>query len=439
MLFRPVRRPAGLALRYVTGVLIVLAGTLALVVALLQPERSAFLPLALAISAAALIASAAGLLIGWWGRSARAPGLRALLGTGALLVAVLTFLNVWLPAQRGLAGADDPALITLLALFVAGMAAATGLYLAATVTLELGALARAAAALQAGNLAARVETGAGGEIGALAATLNQMAAQLEAAQANEREVEQLRRDLVSMVGNDVRAPLAAVQAMLEALNSGVDDPATVERALRSMGREVGAVTRLADDLHAIAQIDAGSLRPETRVVALAALISEALARIGVQAFEKNVALHGETGPGVDPVACDPALVARVLDHLLQNALRYTPPLGQVRVSALATPPGFVQVTVADTGPGIPSGELSAIFNRFYRVEKKSKRGAAGAGLGLAIAQGIVQAHGGSIRAESGRGPGARIVFTLPKGVAAPRPARPTTPGAGNPLTGRQSR
>ncbi len=440
MVMRPMRRPGGLAMRLCAGVLLALALTLALYVATLQPTQAELRTMALLLSGVALAALAGGLLLTSWGWPARVLTLRWLLVAGTLLSCALAFGGVWAAAQRLFSNPGDMALTGLLLTFAAGICATLGLTLAALVGGSVGALDRAAQAVDDGNLAARVELPIGGELGALAATFNRMAGQLETVQQRQQETERLRRDLVGMVGSDLRAPLASVHAMLQALNDGaVEEPATATRSLRTMEREVAALAQLAANLHDVAQIDAGGLHLERRIVNLSDLISQALERFSVQAFEKNVALHGEVGPGVDPVACDPALVVRVLHNLMENALRYTPPLGQVRVSALATPPGFVQVTVADTGPGIPPGELSAIFNRFYRVERSSKRTPGNAGLGLAIAQGIVQAHGGSIRAESGRGPGARIIFTLPKGVAPQRAATGASPSAGNPLVARRSR
>jgi signal transduction histidine kinase len=444
MVIRPTRQPMGLALRFLIGVALVLTLTLALFVATMRPNLADFRAMTLFLSGTAIVSVLAGFVMYRWGLLGRSVGLWSALVGSYLLAAGLTFINVWVTARLMFISSHDLTLATLLLLFATGIAAALGLYLTASVADSITALDKAAQAIEQGTLNARVQVPAGGEVGDLAAAFNRMAAQLEAAQRKQHELEALRRDLIAMVGHDLRTPLASVRAMVEALADGVvQDPATVNRYLKTMDRDIGALTVLVNDLFDMAQMDAGGLRLNRQPVSMSDLVSDTLESFGARAFEKNVALGGEVAPGVDPVYCDPALVGRVLNNLIENALRHTPPLGRITIVASATPPGFVQVTVADTGPGIPPEELAAIFTRFYRVEKSRNRSTGGAGLGLAIAQGIVQAHGGSIRAESGSGgpggsrQGARFIFTLPRG---PQPAaRYALPvAAGNPLTARHS-
>jgi two-component system sensor histidine kinase BaeS len=124
-----------------------------------------------------------------------------------------------------------------------------------------------------------------------------------------------------------------------------------------------------------------------------------------------VQLAGEVQPGTDPVKMDAQRIGRVLANLTSNALRHTPTGGQVHLSARCTASG-IEVEVRDTGEGIRPEDLPYVFDRFYRGEKSRSRATGGAGLGLAIARGIVEAHGGSIRVESEAGHGARFVFTL---------------------------
>ncbi|NPV57739.1 MAG: hypothetical protein HPY76_13870 [Anaerolineae bacterium] len=130
------------------------------------------------------------------------------------------------------------------------------------------------------------------------------------------------------------------------------------------------------------------------------------------AQRQGVRLAGEIDPDVDPVVMDATRVGRVLANLVSNALRHTPGGGVVTISARRNTAG-VEVTVRDSGEGIPTEDLPHIFDQFYRGEKSRSRQTGGAGLGLAIARGIVQAHGGTIRAESAPGAGTRVIFTLP--------------------------
>jgi signal transduction histidine kinase len=142
------------------------------------------------------------------------------------------------------------------------------------------------------------------------------------------------------------------------------------------------------------------------------LISDTIERFSETARRQNVHLAGEVQPGTDPVTMDAPRIGRVLANLTSNALRHTPAGGQVHLAARRTT-GGVEVEVRDTGEGIRPEDLPYVFDRFYRGEKSRSRATGGAGLGLAIARGIVEAHGGSIRVESEAGQGARFVFVLP--------------------------
>jgi len=251
------------------------------------------------------------------------------------------------------------------------------------------------------------------EIAALAGAFNQMALQLEAAAAKQREVERLRSDLIAWVGHDLQTPLASIRAILEALADGmVDDPASVKRYLETAQRDVRSLSLLIDDLFQMAQIDAGGLRLERAPAALSDLISDTLESFSALAARQGVKLEGSAEADVDPVLMDTPRVGRVLNNLVNNALRHTPSGGSVEVRALRTARG-VEVVVADTGEGIRAEDMDFVFERFYRGEKSRSRATGGAGLGLAISRGIIEAHGGEIRLESDPGAGARFTFFLP--------------------------
>jgi signal transduction histidine kinase len=219
---------------------------------------------------------------------------------------------------------------------------------------------------------------------------------------------------VAWIGHDLRTPLAAIRVIVEALADGVvEDPATVERYLRTAQHQIGSLSSLLDDLFDIAQIDAGGLRLDRQPNSMCDLISDTIEAFTALAEHRGVTLEGSATPDVDPVLMDVQQVGRVLSNLLDNALRHTPEGGTVQMTA-STMPDNVQVEISDTGEGISEEDLPHVFERFYRGEKSRSRATGGAGLGLAIAAGIVEAHGGQIGVESTVGRGTRIWFTLPR-------------------------
>jgi signal transduction histidine kinase len=249
----------------------------------------------------------------------------------------------------------------------------------------------------------------------LARTFNDMAARLEAAARQQRELDLLRRDLIAWASHDLQTPLASIRAMVEALADGmVDDPGTAQRYLRTAQRDIQSLSLLIDDLFQVAQMDAGGLRLDRGPGSLADLISDSLESFSELAARRGVTLRGEAPADVDPVFMDTQRIGRVLANLLGNALRHTPAGGSVEVGAKRLADG-VRVDVSDTGDGIPPDDVTNIFDRFYRGEKSRSRATGGAGLGLAIARGIVEAHGGRIGVESAGVPGrgSRFYFILP--------------------------
>lgn len=438
MVIQPARRPMSLLLRFMAGVVLVVALTLAIFTLMMRPQMAVFQTMTLFLSGTALASLFAGYGAYRWGWLGRAVSLKWALFGSYVLAAVLTFVNVWVVARLMFINEHDLTLATILLIFATGIAGALGYYLSAPVTDSITALGRAARSIERGRLATRVSVAAGGEVGDLARAFNQMAAQLETAARRQREVDTLRRDLIAWVGHDLRTPLASVRAIVEALADGVvTDMPTVDRYLRTAKRDIGALALLIDDLFEMAQIDAGGIKLEWQPVALSDLISDTLESFSAQAFEKNVALGGEVAPDVDPVQCDARQVGRVLNNLIGNALRHTPAGGQVTVNA-RTLGDSVRILIRDTGEGIPPEDLPHIFERFYRSEKSRSRVTGGAGLGLAIARGIVDAHGGRIEAASAPGKGTQMVITLPKATAG-QPGQPARVRPGNPLLPGRSR
>lgn len=400
-------------LRFILGVAITFALALAIFYFLMRPSRFEMGAMATFLSITAGVSVLAGYIAyraGWINRS---PKITWTLLGGYALASVLTFLNVWMTARLMFASKHDLMLATVLLLFAGGIAMSLGYFLASAINDSITELNEGAKAITRGDLGARVLVTGNNEIAELARTFNEMAAQLQAADEKQRELDTIRRNLVAWAGHDLRTPLASIQAMVEALADGVvDDPDTVQRYLQTMQRDVKALSNLIDDLFDLAQYDAGGLELDRHPTEVSDLISDVIERFSGLAEQRRVGISGSVAGEVGPVNIDAPKIERVLVNLIGNSLRYTPAGGSVSVTASAIPEE-VQVEVRDTGEGIAARDLPYIFDQFYRGEKSRSRATGGSGLGLAIAQSIVQAHGGRIWVKSEVGVGTSFYFTLP--------------------------
>ena len=407
------RRPP-LTLIFASGVTLTLGLTMAIFYRVMHPSVKDVALLAVFLSVTAAISVAAGYSAYRLEWMTRFPRLSWTLLAGYALSSMLTLLNVGMTAWLMFVNQHDLLLATVLLLFAGGIGVSLGYFLSISLTDRIARLNRVAGQIAQGHLDARVQVTGQDEIADLAGTFNDMAAQLERAAQQQRELDRLRRDLVAWVGHDLRTPLAAVRVIVEALADGVvEDPATVERYLQTAQHQIGSLSSLLDDLFDIAQIDAGGLKLDRQPNSMCDLISDTIEAFTALAERQGVSLEGSATPDVDPVLMDMQKVGRVLNNLLDNALRHTPDGGIVQVTASIVPE-CVQVEVSDTGEGISEEDLSHVFERFYRGEKSRSRATGGAGLGLAIAAGIVEAHGGQIGAASAADQGTRVWFTLPR-------------------------
>jgi len=252
-----------------------------------------------------------------------------------------------------------------------------------------------------GDLDARAPEGGPAEVAELASSFNEMG-------ENLRRLFDTRRELVAWASHDLRTPLANMQAMIEALEDGLGNQ---EEYLPALREQVRALSNLVDDLFELARIDAGALTLELRQLPVAPVVSSSLRGVEAEARIRHVRLASDVDEGVT-ARFAPEKVERVLMNLLTNALRHTPSDGAVAVR-VEPHPGEVRVAVEDTGEGLDTEARERMFERFWRGDPS--RSARGAGLGLAIARGLVEAHGGRIWAEDRDGGGARVCFTLPAG------------------------
>jgi signal transduction histidine kinase len=405
--------PARLAI----GILLIVLLSLGIFYMLMAPPSGELALMALFLSITAFVSALAGYAAYRFGWIRLSPTLRWTLLGGYALASILTFFNVWFSAQLMFASQHDLTLAIILLLFASGIAMILGYFFSGTVTERILSLQNAAEKIAAGNLEARVPVSGRDELSALALSFNQMAEQLQVADQKQRELEHLRRDLVAWASHDLQTPLTSVRAILEALSDGVvDEPEMVKRYLNTAQRDVLSLSALIDDLFQMSQLDAGGFPLNRAQSSLGDLVSDTLESFSELAYRESIKLEGQIEPGVDPVLMDTQAIGRVLNNLIGNALRHTPPGGEIEVRARRTKVG-VEVSVRDTGEGIHAEDLPHVFERFYRGEKSRNRGTGGAGLGLAIARGIVRAHGGDIRAESEPGKGTKFIFSLPQQVS----------------------
>ncbi|CAN5913794.1 HAMP domain-containing sensor histidine kinase [soil metagenome] len=300
-----------------------------------------------------------------------------------------------------------------LVLLALGLGSAVGLVAAGWIGQGLAAdlrrLATTARRIGAGDLAARTAIGRDDEVGQLASAVDEMAARLDHTERVRRTEETARRDLLAALGHDLRTPLASLRAAVEALQDGLArDPA---RYLDAMAGDIAVLSRLVDDLFTLARIERGELRLTPEPVDLAELADTTVAGLEAIADRRRLALQlsvdGDTTAAVDPHA-----IGRVLRNLLDNALRYAPERTTVDVLVHGAS-DHVAFAVIDQGPGFDPDfrdQAADVSTRFDAARTRDRGG--GAGLGLPIARGIVEAHGGRLRIHSR--PGGRVTVQLPR-------------------------
>jgi signal transduction histidine kinase len=327
----------------------------------------------------------------------RLPTVRLQLAAFGLLAVALplaaVLLSGWVMFHMG-----DDVKILAVAAGAAAVAVAVALVLAASITRRVDSLSAASARLARGDLAARAPTTGPHELAELGRSFNAMASELEG-------LFDARRELVAAASHDLRTPVASIRAMLEAIEDRLASPEEYLEPLQEHARRLGT---LVDDLFELARIDAGALSHELQVVSVAALVESCVRGVEAEARAQGVRLDRRLADA-PPVRCAPEQVERVLLNLLTNALQHTPSDGAIAV-LLDAGDAEVTVTVEDTGAGITPDAARRMFDRFWRSDP-ARTG--GAGLGLAIARGLVEAQGGRIWAEGAATGGARVSFTLP--------------------------
>lgn len=280
---------------------------------------------------------------------------------------------------------------------------------AASVTGDLHRLREAVRRVAGGAREVRVGLDRTDELGEVARAFDGMVADLDRSERARARTEAARREFLTAISHDLRTPLTSLRAGVEALEDGVaDDP---RRYLRAMRADVELLGGLVDDLFLLARIESGGLKLRPERLDLAELVDEAVEAVGPHADRRNIGLRVR-GDGAVPLSGSARELGRVLRNLLDNALRHAPRGSQVTVT-VSRRDGTARVEVADEGEGFAHGFTEQAFGAFTRHDTARSRRSGGAGLGLAIARGLVTAHDGRIWAEPG--PGGRVVVELPGG------------------------
>jgi len=230
-----------------------------------------------------------------------------------------------------------------------------------------------------------------------------------------RARENLERALLNSVSHDLRTPLATITGVLTAvLDEGERlSPAARQELLETAREEAGRLNRFVGNLLDMSRLEAGALRPQLELCDVQDLIGCALAAVEKRLGEGRIEVR--LAPELPLIPLDLVLMIQVLVNLLDNALKYGPPDGEVEVSCRLAD-GALLIEVADRGPGVPAADLPKIFDKFYRTPEPE--GVGGTGLGLSICRGIVEAHGGGIRAENREGGGLKVIIKVPQAAPA---------------------
>jgi signal transduction histidine kinase len=276
-------------------------------------------------------------------------------------------------------------------------------WLARGMTQPLRDMAAAARKMEVGDFPARIETRSRDEVGQLAAAFNRMSAELEL-------LERSRRDLVANVSHELKTPITAIRAHLENLADGIEQPD--RQTLQVMLGQTERLGRLVDQLLDLSRLESGEVPLHLEPMALAPVVARVMSEFSVGRAVTDVDLHDEVAADTF-VDADAERVHQVLFNLVDNAVRFTPPGGEVTISA-AREGDRVSVQVRDTGVGVGPEHLPRLFERFYRADaSRSRDDGSGTGIGLAIARSIVEGHGGRISAVSEPNRGTTFTFDLP--------------------------
>lgn len=261
----------------------------------------------------------------------------------------------------------------------------------------------------------------GDEIDRLGSAFQEMSQRIVEQFRQLADMDANRRDLLANVSHDLRTPLTSMQGYLEMLliHEGTLSPEERRSYLQVATRQCERLAKLVNDLFELTKLEARETRPDAEDFPLQELARDVVQKFDLAARKRGIRIACECAPDTPPARAEIGLIERLLENLIDNALRHTPADGEVRV-LIGPARAQVEIRVEDTGEGIPPEQIAGVFDRFYQVDRGEAGAAGGAGLGLAIARRIVELHDGDIRVDSTPGRGTRFSVRLP--AASPDPA-----------------
>jgi two-component system phosphate regulon sensor histidine kinase PhoR len=281
------------------------------------------------------------------------------------------------------------------------------------ITNPMAKIAHGVEQIRSGDLNAQLSVSSNDEIGIVAKAINELVQKLKSDIVQLKKSEQVRSQFLGNVSHELRTPIFAVQGYLETLLSGAVDDVSVNRSfLEKAQSNLSRLNALLEDLINISQIESGEMKMSFRYFRINEFLESVAKEFETTAGNRKVMLKLSVGTTADDeVFGDKDRLRQVLNNLISNAINYNKPKGEVVLSSEKTANG-IQVSVRDTGVGVPSEHLSRIFERFYRVDNDRSRALGGTGLGLAIVKHIIEAHGSQVQVESKMGEGSIFRFLL---------------------------
>jgi two-component system sensor histidine kinase BaeS len=359
-------------------------------------------------------------LIGWLALNSGWPrplGLRGKAFLGSLLGGLMGLVNVFVIARLMFLSTEHDLWILASAIgFGVVLMTTFSIVVASSVAQRVTLISDAVRALATGSPVPDLSRSDSDEVAQLAGDVERLSALLDASERERARLDSQRVELTASISHDLRTPLASVRAMAEALADGVvDEEPERSRYYALIQREIERLDRMIGDLFDLAQIDAGELRLEKRPLPLQEIVAEVVEGMRPQAERSGIDLQFEAeSEDLPDVQLDGARFERAVSNLVRNAIQHTPEGGEIR-ALVRRENGWLALDVSDNGEGFDAGQAEQVWNRFYRGDKaRGRKGSGdGAGLGLSIVRGFVEAHGGQVECRSAPGKGATFTVRLP--------------------------
>lgn len=293
------------------------------------------------------------------------------------------------------------------------IAVVISLIISKTLISPIHGMTKAAEAMADGDFSRKIPVESADEIGILAKTFNDMAAQIETMLEELKRVESLRREFVANVSHELRTPLTNIRSYAETISEDKDMPKeTEEEFLRIIINQSDRMTKIVQDLLELSRYDSGASVLNIEEFSIEQAVRDVYAAIALEARKRRHVLNLELEWKLPSIKGDRAKIEQVMMNIIANALKYTPDGGTIAIYS-GTTGNDVWVKIEDTGVGIPAEDLARVFDRFFRVDKARSRESGGTGLGLSIAKEIILRHGGEITIESKPGIGTSVTVKLP--------------------------